>query len=284
MPTEKKIFGTDGIRDTANRGCLTPEFLLKLGRVLGTFLNKNPASFQTGLARLAPDVTSGRVGRHVKQTGRIRGLKPTVIIGRDQRISGQMIGNALSAGILAAGIDVVNAGVISTPGLAYLTRSAHYSLGVMISASHNPAEDNGIKLLSPEGLKIPDALELKIEKELTRSNFKPLCSSGDSIGTVCQRPQEVETYIKTIIKNVTGQKFSLKGFKIVLDCSNGATSDIAPKVFTRLGARVITLNNKPDGQNINRNCGSLYPAVTARAVIRHKAHIGFSFDGDGDRV
>ena len=276
--TTKKIFGTDGIRGAANEGYLTPGFLLKLGQVLGTFIRQKPRAFETHQL--------DRVARFHKIPGRKKqARKDTVIIGRDPRLSGPMITRAISSGLLATGLDIVDVGVISTPGLAYLTRYNHcHRLGIMISASHNPVGDNGVKLLSPEGLKIPDATELKIEKQLTRPDFQPVCARCTQVGSVIPGHHEIKTYVNEVIKNVTGRKFSLKGFKVVLDCANGATSEIAPEVFRRLGARVITIHHRPDGQNINHRCGSLYPAVVARAVRKHKAQIGFSFDGDGDRV
>jgi phosphoglucosamine mutase len=242
-----KIFGTDGIRDVANSGWLTPESLLKLGKIIGVILHP----------------------------------QASVIIGRDTRISGQMIEEALSAGILSMGVNITDAGVISTPGLAYLSRQGNYRMGIMISASHNPADDNGVKLFGHNGLKINQRTELLIEKYLLSSlpKTKPVRPGLVSAGRA-----EVEQYINHLIKITFGKGLPLKGYRIALDCANGAVSAIAPELFTRLGAKVITLNCKPNGRNINLNCGALHPEAVSRAVKRHKADIGLSFDGDADRL
>lgn len=243
-----RIFGTDGIRDVANSGWLTPESLLKLGKIIGLI------------------------------------VKPSanIIIGRDTRISGQMIEEALSAGILACGVNITDAGVISTPGLAYLAKQGNYRMGIMISASHNPADDNGVKLFGHNGLKINQRTELLIEKYLQAGEIRNLLVRP---GITNSNGTEIERYVNHLIKITFGKagKF-LKGYKIALDCANGAVSAIAPELFARLGARIVVLNNKPDGKNINLNCGALHPEVVSHAVKRHKADIGLSFDGDADRL
>ncbi|MFH1227835.1 MAG: phosphoglucosamine mutase [Planctomycetota bacterium] len=243
-----KVFGTDGIRDVANSGWLTPESLLKMGRIIGLILK--PSS--------------------------------RVIIGRDTRISGQMIMNSLSAGILSSGVNITDAGIISTPALSFLTKHNKFNLGIMISASHNPADYNGIKILRETGLKITSKTELLIEKHLL--NKAPIKSGDIRPGIINTDKKLLNLYINKLLGKAAGQHFSLKGFKIVVDCANGAVSETAPAVLASFGAKVIAINNRPNGKNINLNCGALYPEKMSKAVIKHQADVGFSFDGDADRV
>jgi phosphoglucosamine mutase len=249
------IFGTDGIRDIANSGYLTAEFLVKLGKIIGL------------------DIIA-----HSK--------RKKVIIGRDTRPSGEMIESALSAGLLANGADIAQAGYISTPGLAYLTKRNGFHLGIMISASHNPAEYNGIKLFGANGLKLSVEVEEKIEKHL-RGNMLTNTQSS-YIGSILPiyRQDLVEEYINETLGKVTHSKIRnwARNVKIVLDCANGSLSEIAPLLFKKIGADVISINCATKSQKINYKCGSLHPEMLKRMVIKTKADIGFSFDGDGDRV
>lgn len=243
-----KIFGTDGIRGKANTGWLSPENLLKLGKIIGLRYSGN------------------------------------VIIGRDTRRSGQMIEQALSAGMLSQGLNVTSVGVISTPGLSYLTQHGAHKLGIMISASHNPADDNGIKIFAHNGLKITGDAEQVIEKYLHSGRLSATADKTIKPDVVYDGRAEVNHYSEYLCRKVFNHTSSLNGFRLLVDCANGSFSDIAPAIFERLGAEVIPLNCRPDGDNINLNCGALYPHVMARAVVRHKADAGFSFDGDGDRL
>lgn len=248
MSDQRKYFGTDGIRGRTGVPPITAEFALKLGWAVGQVL---------------------------AQDG-----KGTVLIGKDTRISGYMLAAALEAGLIASGLDVYLLGPMSTPGVAYLTRSLGAQVGVVVSASHNPYYDNGIKFFSSEGKKLPDAIESKIESFLAQ---EMTTVDPHQIGRAKIRSDAAARYIE-FCKSTFLQKYDLKGIKLVLDCANGATYHIAPYIFTELGAQVITINNEPDGFNINENCGSTFPAGLQKAVLEHKAELGIAFDGDGDRV
>jgi phosphoglucosamine mutase len=240
-----RLFGTDGIRGVANKD-LTPELALRLGRAAGHVLG---------------------------------GPGHSVVIGRDTRRSGRMLEGALAAGLCSVGIDVRLVGHIPTPGLAYLARTKDFVAGAVISASHNPAPDNGIKFFDHGGLKLPDATEDEIEREMTGDDRLPRPTEGgiglvgDSRGLV----KEYEDFLGSIAP-------PLSGMKVVLDCANGATYRVAPSVFARAGAEVLTLFDQPDGANINLGSGATAPEVLAKTVVERKADVGFAFDGDGDRV
>jgi len=189
---------------------------------------------------------------------------------------------SLSAGILPYGINITDAGIIPTPTLSFLTKEKGFDMGIMISASHNPADNNGIKIFGKNGLKIPAKTELLIEKHLLNKlpvklkNIRPgMINNGDKLRNL---------YVNHLLKKAVGPDFSLKGFKIVVDCANGAASEIAPSVLSSFGAKVIAINNHPNGKNINLYCGALHPTVMSRSVVKHQADAGFSFDGDADRV
>ncbi len=249
----KKYFGTDGIRGKVGQGLMTPEKVLKLGWAVGRVLasNKNDG---------------GQVNR--------------VIIGKDTRISGYMFESALEAGLSAAGVDIDLLGPMPTPGIAYLTRTLRASAGIVISASHNPFYDNGLKFFSPQGEKLDDEIEYEIER-MYDSEMEIVESSvlGKARRVVDAEGRYIEACKATIPMSVR-----LKGLKIVLDCSNGATYDIAPKVFAELGAQVIAIGDRPDGLNINLNCGSTHPEQLISHVKLEGADLGIAFDGDGDRV
>lgn len=244
-----KYFGTDGIRGVANTE-LTVELTMKLGRILG--------------ARLAKD-----------------DARPKVLIGRDTRISGDMLEGALVAGLVSSGVSVMKLGVISTPGVAYLTKSLDVQAGIMISASHNPVEDNGIKIFQSDGYKLNDAIELEIESLLDDDvDVLPRPTGGD-IGTVESFKMGTDKYInflKTTIDN------DLSGFKIALDPGHGAASALARQLFVDLGAEVITIGTNPDGLNINDGVGSTHPEQLQAVVRTESADFGFAFDGDADRL
>ncbi|HEX9270434.1 MAG TPA: phosphoglucosamine mutase [Candidatus Limnocylindria bacterium] len=240
-----RLFGTDGVRGVANAD-LTPELALRLGRAAGHVLG---------------------------------GAGHSVIIGRDTRRSGRMLESALAAGLCSVGIDVRLAGHIPTPGLAYLTSSEGFVAGAVISASHNPAPDNGIKFFDDRGLKLPDALEDRIEAAMRDDAALPRPTER-GIGLIGDVRGLVRKYEDFLVAHAP----PLAGVRVVLDCANGATYRVAPTVFARAGAEVLTLFDTPDGENINLGCGSTQPAALQRAVRDHGADVGFAFDGDGDRV
>lgn len=244
-----KLFGTDGVRGIANQ-LLTPELAFRLGRAGGYVLALQG---------------KGDAG---------------IVIGKDTRISGDMLEAALTAGICSVGVDVYNLGIMPTPGVAYLTKALNKEAGVVISASHNPFGDNGIKFLGPGGSKLPDEVEAKIEA-LVEDGVDLPYPTGADIGRVYQVNNAAEMYrqyAKSLFKG------SLRGIKIVVDCSNGAASQITPQVLEDLGAEVVTIFAEPDGVNINRQCGSTHPGILQRKVVEEKAHIGLAHDGDADRV
>ena len=247
----KKLFGTDGIRGIANREPITAEVIFYIGRA-GAYLFKDEAD-------------------------------PKILIGRDTRISGDMLEAALIAGICSMGVNVLRAGIIPTPVVAYLTRIYNANCGVVISASHNPFDHNGIKYIRGNGFKFSDSEEEEIERIYFENHSKDEWPTKKNIGRVEELPEGEEKYVD-YIKNTLPPKFTLKGYKIVLDCANGASFMIAPSVFTELGAEIITIHDKPNGININYNCGSVHPASLRKEVLRQKADLGFSYDGDADRV
>lgn len=244
----RKYFGTDGIRGRVGEGVVNAEFMLKLGWAAGKVFN---------------------------QAGHNR-----ILIGKDTRISGYMFESALESGLSAAGVDVYLLGPMPTPGIAYLTQTFHAQAGIVISASHNPFEDNGIKFFSAQGIKLPDEVEAAIEAMLD----EPMVTvSPEKLGKAKRIDDAAGRYIE-FCKSTFPNEYSLKGLKIVLDCAHGATYHIAPSVFAELGAEVVAIGDKPDGLNINKGVGSTEPAALQAAVVEHAADLGIAFDGDGDRV
>jgi phosphoglucosamine mutase len=244
----RKYFGTDGIRGRVGEYPTTAEFMLKLGWAAGRVLS--------GIGR-------GKV-----------------LIGKDTRISGYMFESALEAGLSAAGVDIRLLGPMPTPAIAYLTRTLHANAGIVISASHNPHYDNGIKFFSALGAKLPDEVELAIEAELEKDMFTV---PSASLGKAKRVDDAAGRYIE-FCKSTIGLGVSLAGLKIVVDCANGATYHVAPKVFLELGADVVSLGTSPDGLNINDGCGSTHPEALRAAVVDNRADLGIALDGDGDRV
>jgi len=247
---QRKYFGTDGIRGTVGEAPITPDFIMKLGWAAGRVLN-------------------ARVPGHQK-----------VLIGKDTRVSGYMFESALEAGLSAAGIDIHLLGPMPTPGIAYLTRTLHAKAGIVISASHNPYYDNGIKIFSHDGKKIPDDLELEIEAELQQ----PLRTVESRHLGKAKRVEDAAGRYVEFCKSTAGPGFDLAGTKLVVDCANGATYHVAPEVFAELGASVVTLSNSPDGFNINEKCGVTNLDSLQAAVSEHQADAGIALDGDGDRL
>lgn len=271
------LFGTDGIRDEANSGLLTAENVVKLGKATARLLLTDPLVFQERirLPRIAAGVDKRLLPRR-------RPGHPVVVIGGDTRLSSPMLDSALKAGLLSAGIDVLDAGVLTTPGISFLVNALRVDLGAVISASHNPMGDNGIKYFSRQGLKISDASEIAIERILRdRASARDAAPVDRKIGAATDFIHAKDLYRQRLLQ-IAGD-LRLDGVRIVLDCANGATFGIAPDVFTALGATVHAINVAPTGANINLRCGALHPEVVAGEVTRHAAHIGFAFDGDGDR-
>ena len=245
----RRYFGTDGIRGRVGEGPISADFMLRLGRAAGRVLANGKAS-------------------------------ATVVIGKDTRISGYMFESALEAGLVAAGADVRMLGPMPTPAVAYLTRSLRADAGIVISASHNPHEDNGIKFFSAQGEKLADDVEQAIEDELDKS-FTTVASG--LLGKV-RRIDDALTRYAEFCKTSVPDEFSLRGLCLAVDCAHGATYQVAPKVFSELGAEVSAIGDKPDGLNINRGFGSMHPAAITGHVLASSADVGIAFDGDGDRV
>jgi phosphoglucosamine mutase len=251
----RKYFGTDGVRGRVGEEPITPEFVMHLGYAAGKVL-----------------VGEGRAHRS--------GDHPAVLIGKDTRISGYMLESALQAGLSAAGVDVYLAGPMPTPAVAYLTRALRLSAGIVISASHNSFEDNGIKFFSADGDKLPDTTERAIESRLE----EPIaCAPSARLGKAWRVNDAAGRYIE-FCKSTFPGALDLRGLKLVLDCAHGATYHIARHVFHELGADVVAIGNQPDGLNINEGCGALHPEGLRRAVLEHGAQYGIAFDGDGDRL
>lgn len=245
----KRFFGTDGVRGKMGDEPITPETMLKLGWAAGRVLGK-------------------RGGDHAK-----------VLIGKDTRVSGYLLESALEAGLSAAGVDIRLLGPMPTPGIAYLTRTARARAGVVISASHNPYEDNGIKFFGPDGMKLPDATELAIEEAMA----EPLRTVPPAeLGKAKRYDDAAGRYIE-FCKSTFPHRLNLEGLRIVVDCANGAAYHVAPAVFSELGAIVTAIANDPDGFNINRECGSTHPKHLQKSVVEKNADLGIALDGDGDR-
>lgn len=264
--SERKYFGTDGIRGRVGTYPISADFILRLGRAAGAVLAR-----RRGTERRVPGAAADR---------RDPNRKVMVVIGKDTRVSGYMFEAALEAGLVASGADVRLLGPMPTPGVAYLTRSLRADAGIVISASHNPHQDNGIKFFSAQGEKLDDELEAEIEAEL-EADFATVPS--EALGKASRVDDAVTKYAE-FCKATVADEFSLRGLRIVLDCAHGATYHAAPKVFRELGAEVSTIGAEPDGLNINRGVGSTAPAALAQAVIERGADLGIAFDGDGDRV
>jgi phosphoglucosamine mutase len=245
-----RLFGTDGVRGVANRD-LTVTLALKLAQAAATVLG---------------------------ETARTEGRRPVAVIGRDPRISGEYLAAAVASGLASSGVDVFDAGVIPTPAAAFLTADIEADFGVMISASHNPAPDNGIKFFAAGGHKLPDEIEDKIEAAMEQEALSPI---GSAVGRVQRFADAEDRYLVHLLGALPN---SLKGLKVVLDCAHGAASAISPQVFADSGAEVIVIGNDPDGWNINAGYGSTHMSALQAAVVEHGADLGFAHDGDADRA
>ncbi len=248
----RKLFGTDGIRGVANQDPMTSEMALRIGRA-------------------AAHVFQDSTRRH------------RVVIGKDTRLSGYMIESALTSGLCSMGIDVLLVGPMPTPGIAFLTRSLRADAGVVISASHNPYEDNGIKFFGRDGFKLPDAVEAKMEELIFSGAVDAVRPTASGIGRALRIDDALGRY-NEFVKSSIPRGLDLTGLRIVVDSANGAAYKIGPRILIELGAAVISLYDQPNGMNINQGCGSLHPEVIRRAVIANRAHLGIAYDGDADRV
>jgi phosphoglucosamine mutase len=247
-----KLFGTDGIRGVANEYPMTPEMALNIGKATAHYFKRRD--------------------HHSK-----------IIIGKDTRISGYMLENALVAGICSMGVDAILVGVMPTPGIAFLTQSMRADAGIVISASHNPYEDNGIKVFSSDGYKLPDETELEIEELIFRNNMHGFNPSSHKLGKAYRIEGARDRYI-VFLKSTFPKEFTLEGMKLELDCANGATYRVAPQTFLELGADVTARFDQPNGANINDKCGSQHPEMLVEKLLKRNADAGFAFDGDGDRL
>lgn len=252
MTDTRKLFGTDGVRGVANVYPMTAEVALQLGRALAYVIKFGS-------------------GRH------------RIVVGKDTRVSGYLLEYATVAGICSMGVDAVLLGPFPTPGIAYITSSMRADAGVVISASHNPYQDNGIKFFSGNGFKLPDELEARIEVLMTRPEVEGACPTATEVGQAFRLDDARGRYI-SFLKSTFPKEMELDGLKIVVDCAHGATYRIAPEIFTELGAEVIPMGVRPNGRNINNKCGATSPETMATLVKRHGADLGIAFDGDGDRV
>jgi len=235
--------------------------------------NIEPLTAETALA----------IGRAVAHVCKRHQNRHRIVIGKDTRVSGYMIENALTAGICSMGVDVLLVGPMPTPGIAFITHSMRADAGMVISASHNPYQDNGIKIFSRDGYKIPDESEAEIESLVTAGKIKDIRPTAEAIGKAHRIDDAIGRYI-IFCKNTFPDDLTLEGLKLVLDCANGATYKVAPIIFSELGAEIITINDHPNGMNINDNCGALYPRSLAEKVVETGANAGLAFDGDGDRL
>ncbi len=251
----KRLFGTDGIRGLANHYPMTPEMSLKLGKALTYTLRQNKNS----------------------------AYKPTIVIGKDTRLSGYIFEQALSSGIAAMGANVFLVGPLPTPAIAFITASMRADAGIVISASHNPYEDNGIKIFDRHGFKLPDEKEMEIEELIWNGEETLIKSAPEEIGKAFRIDDAPGRYV-VFTKNSFPNELTLEGIKLVLDCANGAAYKVAPTIFSELGAKIITIGVTPDGKNINTDCGSLNPALLREKVLETGADLGIALDGDADRV
>jgi phosphoglucosamine mutase len=247
-----RLFGTDGIRGRANELPMTPEMVVRIGMAIASVLRK----------------PSGR---------------NMIVIGKDTRLSGYMIESALTSGICSMGMNVILVGPIPTPGIAFLTRALRADAGIVISASHNPFEDNGIKCFSSNGFKLPDEIEEAIERLVYDDKLLDGRPSADRIGKAYRLEDATGRYIE-YIKSTVPRGFNLEGFRIVVDSANGAAYKVTPWLLRELGAEVISINDKPDGMNINKDCGALYLEALKKSVLENSAHLGIAHDGDADRT
>src|SRR6516165_976673 len=260
MGAPQKIFGTDGVRGTANVEPVTAETALKLGRA-AAHVFKN----------LERRPRQGNRGKH------------KIVIGKDTRLSGYLLENAISSGILSMGVDVLFIGPLPTPGVAYVTRSLRADAGIVITASHNPYADNGIKFFRADGYKLDDKIEDEIEHLVFGGEIENIRPTADEVGKAVRIDDALGRYIE-FAKASFPRGMTLEGIRIVVDCAHGAAYKSTPCVLRELGADVIVFGNQPDGKNINKDCGSMHPSLMCQKIWEHRADLGLAHDGDGDRL
>jgi len=252
----RKLFGTDGVRGVANTYPMTTEIAMQLGRAVAFLIKKQKPEKEHS---------------------------PRIVIGKDTRLSGYMIENALASGICSMGVNVLLVGPLPTPGIAFITTGMRADAGVVISASHNPFQDNGIKIFSKDGFKLPDDEEMILEDLIFSKKMDTLRPVAEEVGKAARIDDAKGRYI-VFLKNTFPKRFTLDGIHIVLDCAHGATYGVAPHVFEELGAKVTSIGVQPDGKNINHKCGALHPEIMAELVRKEGADLGIALDGDGDRL
>ncbi len=250
---ERKLFGTDGVRGVANIHPMTAELAMQIGRGTAYIMKKNNKK------------------RH------------KIVIGKDTRLSGYMLENAITSGICSMGVDVLLVGPLPTPGIAFLTPNMRADAGIIISASHNPFQDNGIKIFSHDGFKLPDEVEAQIEKLISSNKMDSMRPTATEIGRVTRIDDVTSRYI-VFLKNTFPKEMRLDGLRLVIDCANGAAYKCAPAVFEELGAKILLIGAEPNGENINRNCGALHPELVREKVLEEGADMGLALDGDADRA
>jgi len=249
-----RLFGTDGVRGVANQEPMTVETVLQIGRAIAHVCRKYEKS-----------------------------VRHRILIGKDTRVSGYMLENALTAGICSMGVDVLLVGPMPTPGIAFITRSMRADAGVVLSASHNPYQDNGIKIFSRDGYKLPDSEENEIEELIRSGSIRDIRPTADEVGKAKRIDDALGRYI-VFCKSAFPETESLEGLKLAIDCANGATYKVAPIIFSELGAELAVIHNQPDGMNINYRCGSQHTSDLRKLVVESGADVGLAFDGDGDRL
>jgi phosphoglucosamine mutase len=273
---KRQLFGTDGVRGVANQEPMTSEMALKLGRALAAVVH-DPRS----------DISGAPAESKAPSPARLRGVhgrhRYKILIGKDTRLSGYMLETALASGICSMGADVLLVGPLPTPGVAYLTRSMRADAGVVISASHNPFQDNGIKFFSYDGFKLPDETEARMEEMIFSGEAERHRPTAGEIGKQSRVDDAVGRYV-VFLKSTFPRHLTLEGMKIVVDCGHGAAYRVAPAVLTELGAEVFPIGVRPDGENINRGCGSLYPETACQALMEYGADLALAMDGDADRA
>lgn len=257
----RQWFGTDGVRGEAGRHPMTPEVALQLGRAVAQLVRQGT----------------------IRGAARKDGHRPRIVIGKDTRLSGYMLETALTSGIIAQGVDVQLVGPLPTPGIAFIARSMRADAALVVSASHNPFEDNGIKIFSGDGFKLPDATEEELEELVRGGKLLDGGATRENLGKAFRVDDAVGRYVQ-FLKATFPDSLSLDGIRVVVDCANGAAYRVAPEVFRELGAEVIELSVQPDGLNINDDCGALHPQQVQAVVKEHNAHLGIALDGDADRL
>ena len=269
----RQLFGTDGVRGVANQEPMTSEMALKLGRAIAKVLSESERDLPGRMPSPAFARRNGETDKH----------RFKILIGKDTRLSGYMLETALASGIVSMGADVLLVGPLPTPGVAFLTRSMRADAGVVISASHNPYQDNGIKFFSWDGFKLPDEVEARMEEMIFSGETEESRPTAGAIGKAARIQDAVGRY-NVFLKNSYPRHLTLEGLKIVVDCGHGAAYKVVPEVLTELGAEVLAIGVQPDGENINRRCGALYPETAREMLLHENADFAVALDGDADRA